>query len=204
VENILDFEGIFLLVNQKLTLIDRQALLQNANQPVPMYKQKARAVEAQPKGEGKKSPSGDKTENHPKRNIPPSAPKASSAPNSPVQKSEGKISQSIPPQQRSAPPTPTMGKGANVGVGFWTGERPPNFWSSGGRGPPSPWQGNQWQGPNATWKGSGNRWNGQSGPWKGGKGFDSGWNFSQPKGGKAKGKGDQPGKGKGGRGGGRG
>ena len=59
IEKLLDVEEIFLLVNQKLTLSDRQVLYQHANQHSTFGRGRSRAVSIEPKGGGPKKSSGE-------------------------------------------------------------------------------------------------------------------------------------------------
>jgi len=110
VEKVLDFEDIFLLVNHKLALRDRQDLLASANQSVSSGRQaRARAVAVEPKEDKPKNQQGGGKPANPPMSTIPTAPKASSAPSTPVEKG-GQTVKSTQATQHSAPSTPTFGK----------------------------------------------------------------------------------------------
>jgi len=199
-ENILDVEDIFLLVNQKLALKDRQELLQTASQPSFFRKQKIRVVENENKGGNlKRSKGDDKEKKQPEKHA--SSPKTPSTSGNAVQNGDQKTPA---PQtnQQVVPPT-SEGKGASQMANNWNGSRPFSPWNSGGRGPPGQWPNFGWQNPPSPWNAKGSSSKGQPNFGKGWNTFGQNWNTNQSKGNKGKGKGDD-GKGKGRGGGGRG
>ena len=200
VENALTVEEIFFLVDQKLTLKDRQDLMQSGSQhPSSWGKQKARAisVEGQVGGDTKK---GSKEKE--KRPMTPPAkvqapeknpePISRSSPSTPIRtEPSNNLSQPKSPAQPTQAPNPSSAPIPDGGKG---GKGEKGGWQKGG----GSWGGSWWSPP----YGKGWRDDSYSGWWD--QGWNRNWNKGKGDKGKGKGKGDSEGKGKGkgGRGGG--
>jgi len=196
VEPLLGLEEIFAVVGQKLTLRDRQDLLQN-NYSSNYGKQRARGVGANPDktkggGQGSGSPKS-RPDSFPKANSnikpQPSAPRGAGFDQPPGTGPEPGSERTPLQQQQPVTPATTVSSGQWPNSPFLQPVQ--RSWR-----PPTPGSGKGWKGggpaPNS---------------WVGGKGFDQAWTggrgFPQIKGkGKGKGKDGQKGKGSG-RGGGK-